>query len=307
MTTSPETARSDDWPAALALLFQYLDAEARDCNSRDVLAQLAGSTVNPEGLFVLREAGAIVGVQMCVPLPGAMALMWLPQSRDGPRRIEREDRLLQHAQRWLRDRGVKLAQALFPCDGLPDTAALERHGFDHLTRLWYLRHRLDAAIDRAPSRLDVRRADTDHPTFVATLLRSYQGTLDCPEINGVRTVDEILEGHRSQGLHDPGLWWLAKLEGQPAGVALLARMPETGDWDVAYVGVVPELRRRGIGRDLMLRILHACRADRAAGVTVSVDGRNSPACQLYRQLGFEPVDRREVLLAIWRQKEPRTE
>jgi len=35
-------------------------------------------------------------------------------------------------------------------------------------------------------------------------------------------------------------------------------------------------------------------------VTLSVDGRNLPALQLYRDLGFAPYDRREVYLAIWR-------
>jgi ribosomal protein S18 acetylase RimI-like enzyme len=300
MSTALETARSDDWPAALALLFQHLDNEARDRNVCDVLTQLSSGALSPEGIFILRDGGQIVGAQMCVAVPGAMAFVWLPQCREGPGQVEREDQLVRHTAAWLRERGVKLAQALFACDAVPDTTALERHGFDHLTRLWYLRHKLGGAIDQAPSRLDIRSADTDTELFVATLLRTYEGTLDCPEINGVRTVAEILEGHRSQGQHDPALWWLASLYDQPAGVGIVARMPDTGEWDVAYIGVVPELRQRGIGRELMLRILHACRVEKVAGVTVSVDGRNMPACQLYRQLGFEPVDRREVFLAIWR-------
>ena len=42
------------------------------------------------------------------------------------------------------------------------------------------------------------------------------------------------------------------------------------------------------------------RAADASGVTLSVDGRNEPAQFLYRKLGFEVFDRREVYLAIWR-------
>src|SRR5262249_52851092 len=132
------------------------------------------------------------------------------------------------------------------------------------------------------------------------LMQTYQGTLDCPEINDVRTVDEILDGHRSQGQHDPALWWHVSLNGQPAGVVLLTSIPESGDWEVAYVGVVPEMRRRGIGRELIHRVLHEARTAGVPGVTLSVDGRNGPAWELYRRLGFEPFERREVFLAIWR-------
>ena len=36
-----------------------------------------------------------------------------------------------------------------------------------------------------------------------------------------------------------------------------------------------------------------------AEVTLSVDMRNHPARALYRGLGFEPYDVREVYLAVW--------
>src|SRR5262249_802296 len=154
------------------------------------------------------------------------------------------------------------------------------NGFVHLTHLAYLRHHLDTPL-AAPVRLAFQRADVDGGTFVATLMRTYEGTLDCPEINDVRTSDEILDGHRGQGRHDPALWWLATLDGLPAGVVLLTVIPDSGEWDVAYVGVVPELRRRGLGRELMLRVLGEARAASVPGVTLSVDGRNGPAWELY--------------------------
>jgi ribosomal protein S18 acetylase RimI-like enzyme len=116
----------------------------------------------------------------------------------------------------------------------------------------------------------------------------------------VRTVEEILDGHRSQGRHDPRRWWLATDAGQAVGVALVSLTPESGEWDVMYVGVVPAARRRGFGREMMLKVLLEAAADGVPGVTLSVDGRNDPAWHLYRALGFEPFDRREVFLAILR-------
>ena len=80
---------------------------------------------------------------------------------------------------------------------------------------------------------------------------------------------------------------------------MLTEMPETGDWEVAYMGVVPEARRYGFGREMLLHALCEARAADAPTVTLSVDVRNQPAWKLYRSLGFEPYDQRVVYLAIF--------
>ena len=137
-------------------------------------------------------------------------------------------------------------------------------------------------------------AACDRAVFHATLLRTYQHTLDCPEVNGVRTVEEIIEGHRNQGVHDPNRWWLAWHERTPVGVLLMTEMPEWGSWDVAYVGVVAAARGRGFGRELTLKALYEARAAAQTQVTLAVDARNEPAWDLYRAAGFEAYDQREV-------------
>jgi ribosomal protein S18 acetylase RimI-like enzyme len=69
---------------------------------------------------------------------------------------------------------------------------------------------------------------------------------------------------------------------------------------VAYLGVVPEARGRGLGMELIARALREAWAAGVRSVTLSVDARNRPAWKLYQAAGFEPHDRREVYLAIWR-------
>jgi ribosomal protein S18 acetylase RimI-like enzyme len=130
-------------------------------------------------------------------------------------------------------------------------------------------------------------------------LETYEGTLDCPEVNGVRELDEIITGHRSQGTHDPARWRLVSDENGPVGVLLLAEIPEWNSLDVSYLGVVPGQRRRGIGKDMMRWSLGEALAAGCSQVTLSVDERNRPAWSLYRELGFDSYDRREVYLAIW--------
>jgi ribosomal protein S18 acetylase RimI-like enzyme len=236
-------------------------------------------------------------------VPGASGLLWPPQALPDPRRGQVEDHLVRHAADWLRGRGAKLGQALLTPAEAPLAPPLERNGFAHVTSLWYMRHdlKLPYALVRAPERLAYRSyRDGDPDVFHRTLLRTYEDTLDCPEVNGVRDLAEVLEGHRAQGPYDPGRWWLALDGDQPVGVLVLSAVPEWEAWDVAYVGVVPEARGRGWGRELMHRALRAAHASEATHLTLSVDARNRPAWRLYLALGFEAYECREVYLAVWR-------
>lgn len=296
-------ARPDEWSDALRLLFRDLEVDERERRVTSALGLLRSGELDPAGLFVEHNAGGLAGVLVCLPVPGASALFWPPRSVADEHAAAREDRLVAHALEWVRSRGAKLSQGLLTVDESKLAGSLERNGFRRVTRLWYLCH--DAQL-AAPdlgrlARLDYRAYDPARPTvFHETLLRTYEGTRDCPEINGVRSIEEVITGHRAQGRFDPSRWWLALEADQPVGVLLLTEMPESGDWDVSYLGVVAGARRRGFGRELMLKALLEAKAASAARVTLSVDGRNDPALQLYRSLGFVPFDRRDVFLAVWR-------
>jgi ribosomal protein S18 acetylase RimI-like enzyme len=299
---TPEPARPDELPIAFRLLFHGLPAAERDERVGRALALVRQGALDPAGVLVERGPSGLLGALVCLPVAGAGALIWPPRSVADAHQLDREDRLMRQAESWLRQRGTKVAQALLPPDEAPLAAPLQRNGFTHVTHLWYLRRDLDAvvALPHASPSLVYRSFNTCAPdSFQQTLLRSYEETLDCPEVNGVRTIDEVITGHQAQGRFDPGRWWLALRADQPVGVLLLNDLPESGDWEVAYMGLVPEARRQGLGRQLLLKALQQARAAGVRYVTLSVDGRNQPAWQLYVGTGFEPFDRREVYLAVW--------
>jgi mycothiol synthase len=299
MDAVPEPARTEDWGAAFRLIFQYLPPEECERRCANALHLLQRGELNPQGLFIVPGPNGPRGALLCLPVPGHSALLWPPGAVD-ERRTEHEDSLLRHACAWLRQRGVKLVQTLLsPVETFLATALL-RNGFTAVTRLWYMRHDLNLPVHglNTPARLDYQTFDDD-ALFRQTLLRTYEATLDCPEVNGVRHVEEVLEGHRAQGAFDPQRWWLVRGNGQPVGVLMMTEMPESGDWEVAYMGVVPEARRRGFGREMLLHALCEARAAEVPTVTLSVDARNEPAWKLYRSLGFEPYDQRVVYLAIF--------
>jgi ribosomal protein S18 acetylase RimI-like enzyme len=162
----------------------------------------------------------------------------------------------------------------------------------------HLEHSLDdlpAPEQRTELRLETFRS-VRHEQFTSVLQRTYEGTLDCPELNGVRTLDEIITGHRAEGKFSPDRWWLALHEDRPVGVVLLAELLDGLSWDLSYLGLAPEARGRGLGRALLDHALHFAREHLATRLILSVDGRNEPARRLYRAAGFTEFESREVLL-----------
>ncbi len=296
-------ARPRELEGAFRLIFRHVADAERDTRVANALHLVQQGELDPSGILVVTEGGSPVGAIACLPVPGASGLVWPPQAVAGPDQLAVEDALVRHATDWLHGRGARLGQCLLSADEVPLAEPLLRNGFAHVTSLCYMQHDL-APLPSPPdeARLTcVPYPDLPDPErFHDTLLRTYEGTQDCPEITGVRTVDEVIAGHRAQGKHDPRRWWLALAAGRPVGVLLLSEVPEWAAWDVAYVGVVPEARGHGHGRELMHRALAEARADGVARLTLSVDVRNLPAWELYTDLGFVPNDRREVFLAIWR-------
>jgi len=291
-----------DRTAALALAFWHLEPAERLARVGAALELIQRGELEPDGILGAWSGRRLVGAMIAAPVPGAGAAVWPPHiESDTPDSDAVADRLVQAAVAWLRQRGTKLAQVLLDPEDTARAAPLQRHGFHHTTGLWTLRHYLDLSAEQlgAPERLAFETYATADPAeFAAVVGRSYAWSQDFPEINGARTVEEAIVGHQSAGF-DPRRWWLARSGGEPVGVLLVNTAEEGDGWEVAYVGVVPEARRRGHGRELVGKALFEAKAAGQMFVGLSVDARNEPARALYRRLGFEPHERREVFLAVW--------
>jgi ribosomal protein S18 acetylase RimI-like enzyme len=294
-------AESDEQAAALRLTFSHLDPETRLARVAGGLELIDRGELDPAGILVARIAGRVVGAVVAAPVPGAGAAIWPPQVEPGIAPAVADD-LARHAAAWLRDQGVKLAQALLAPEDAGLAGPLLRAGFRRATALWYLRHDLElpAGLLGERERLTYTTFAVSGPAaFAAVLARTYDGTQDCPEISDARTAPEALAGHQADGF-DPNHWWLASAGGEAVGLLLVNPAVDGAGWEIAYVGVAPEHRRRGIGRELVLKALVEAKAAGQPSVSLAVDARNAPARELYRQLGFEPHESREVLLAVWR-------
>lgn len=292
--TSVTAAEPFEWMSALELFYSGLARAARDHQVLTSLDLLYGGEIRAEGLLVVREGRRIGGVLLAVPLEGAAGLLLPPRVR-GEADLERENLLVRAGLDFLRSRGAKVVHSILP--DLSSAAPLVRGGMDPITHLFYFQHdllRLPALPNPA---WQLRAFDPLNPSlFQQTLLRTYQQSLDCPELNDTRTVEEILAGHRAQGILRPDHWQLALVQEVPVGLILLCGLKDEPAWDLSYVGVVPERRGQGWGRALVSWGLQAAKEAGVPGLHLAVDERNEPALGLYRSLGFVEVARRVVLL-----------
>jgi len=126
--------------------------------------------------------------------------------------------------------------------------------------------------------------------------RTYEGTLDCPELFGLRDTADILASHRACGRHDPDLWWVAMRQDRAVGCALFNPYPDQGSVELVYLGLAPEIRGLGLGERLMTFALHHMARMSMQRVACAVDERNAPARRLYDRLGFSRFDAREALV-----------
>src|SRR4051812_34995292 len=215
-------AHPDELTAALRLAFRHHDPESRVARVAVGLDLIDRGELDPAGVLVARAGERILGAMVAAPVPGAAAAVWPPQVEPDVEPVV-ADALARHAADWLRNTGVRLAQVLLTPEDIALAVPLLRCGFRHTTTLLYLRHFLDLPTNvlAAPERLTYTPFPASDPaTFAAVLGRTYEGTLDCPEISGARSPEEALAGHQAGGF-EPEMWWLASAGRKPVGVLLV--------------------------------------------------------------------------------------
>ena len=136
----------------------------------------------------------------------------------------------------------------------------------------------------------------DHPADVADLHaaldRSYEQTLDCPGLTGLRPTPDIIESHASVGLFDPRNWWIARHRGSPEGCVLLNRLHDNRSVELVYIGLSTRLRGRALGMTLLTHAVRGLRGGPAVELHCAVDTRNTPALGIYETLGFQRIAER---------------
>lgn len=94
----------------------------------------------------------------------------------------------------------------------------------------------------------------------------------------------------------PRLAWIAFPaagdEDEARSIGFLVAQNGGPEWELENIAVLPEFRRRGVGRQLLLALLHHARALGAGRILLEVRASNQPAIRFYSLSGFQPSGRR---------------
>ena len=276
-------------PGDEAALVEFVDrARAWDMPTDLVCAAYADAQPEPSERDADAPPNDPVAASAALPSPGGAALVWF-----GPEPGRTPDHsatilTLQALQARAGAAGMRLLEALLPEGSDAAAQVLAGAGFTFLTRLLYMSRRArDAAPAVAPADdlTWLSYADGDDALFCAALEQAYEGSLDCPGLQGIRATADILAGHRATGRHDPHLWWVVQRGDDLAGVLLLTELP-AGALEIVYIGVSSRWRGTGVADALLSRAMTLAEARGASHVTLAVDRSNSPARRMYQRWGF---------------------
>lgn len=290
---------------ALALLYRHLPPAVARFQIEQALNDRREGRLDLGGLLRATHRGRLLGVLLAVEQPGKTAMVWPPTLAGRQHAEVAADALISRAAAWLASRGVRLAQAMLDPSDRVSGGRMQRNGFANITDLLYLDYsleiRLPTAVTHSRERTGIRYepySPERHRSFAAVVEETYRGSLDCPQLEGLRPIEEVLEGHRCTGRFDPRRWLLAAEGERPVGCLLLTEHTELRAWEVVYMGVVPSARGRGLGRELTLQALRLAGEDEVGRVLLAVDVNNYPARKVYSEVGFRQWDRRSVHMRI---------
>jgi GNAT superfamily N-acetyltransferase len=119
-----------------------------------------------------------------------------------------------------------------------------------------------------------------------------------PEAFGSTYAREVAFGEDEwrARLRGAGRWWLARRDGEVAGIVSGGREPGAPAHERAVYAlwVAPAGRRTGVGAELVRAVADWARSDGAAALSLRVAAGNDGARRLYLRLGFVPAPARPL-------------
>lgn len=292
-------ASPDAYPEVLSLVFRHLPAEDRGHRLRKLLEGARSGAGSLDGLWEARRGGRLVGGLLSEVQVGRTALVWPPRLVPGEPTVTGEQ-LLHRTSAFLVGRRVRVAHALLELGAEEDAAMLGAGGFGMLAELHYLAS-LEGSFPRsAPSTpLEFEPySSAAHERMARMVEATYEETLDCPQLNGVRDTEDVLAGYRATGVFDPTRWLLVEHQGRDVGCLLLNDHPEQENWELVYMGLVPRARGNGWGRHIARKAQWLTRQAGRPRLVLAVDAANAPAVRMYWLVGFQCWDRKRAFLKI---------
>ncbi|MEX0611088.1 MAG: GNAT family N-acetyltransferase [Pirellulales bacterium] len=249
-----------------------------------------------EPLYVALRGERLRGAAWIQRQTGKIALFWPPQLVPGEQTQTAFD-LAEAAAAVLDDTAIEMTQVLLPSADAGTVPVIQAVGFHRLAELLYMSCEAERFPTERPAaselEFEVYSARMRH-RLTALVERTYERTLDCVGLNGMRSIEDVINGYQETGVFRPENWRLVRDRGQDVGVLLLADHPAARHWELIYMGLAPEARGQGWGAQITGFAKWLARSAGVERIVLAVDAANTPALRMYRTAGFEMWDRRTV-------------
>ena len=297
--TEYAVAAPDQFQQALTRLLSYPGHVADAGQVASFAQSAAGRRMDLTRMRIATRAGRILYAICPVPLPGR-TVMLLSGTPADPQQREAADALLQQMVAEYAQSDNALLQVLIDPEDTAQLAMYRTAGFTQLAELIYL---------ECPGRILEYRLPEDgwqlltyapqrHELFARAVLASYEQTLDCPRLNGLRSIEDVIIGHKAAGEFEPRNWMVLMQEQVPCGVLLLSRIPASDALELTYVGLARFARGRGIASELLKLAIGRTVELGCRRLTTAADSLNKPALTMYVRAGMQRVGSRLALIRV---------
>lgn len=289
-----------DWPVALGLLFATFPVDEQQARIDSTLLAVRDGRLDLSGLRWAVEKDIPVGASLSMEQPDGVTLVWPPvvtTAATDPTAVEHA--LMTELTARLDASSARLGQILLDPAEITDASVYHQHGFSTVTNLDFLVRELNGTLPEMSAPPDWSTETFDEcrnaDRFAAVIEATYLGSQDCPVLEGLRTGREALASHRLSGQFCSDLWILYKVAEVDVAVVLLNKHPEQSAVELVYFGVIPDARGRGYGRIALIQALNVAAQHGCQLAFLAVDAKNSCAIEVYAQIGFTHLSRRQAL------------
>jgi mycothiol synthase len=291
--------RRPEIESALRILLATAKGPAPDSQVLDFLSFSIERGIDTNSLWIAIHQDRTVWAMLPVQNPGKTMLIFTPMHLLNHTPHDAVSQLSEAVSEHFAARGVQLAQMLIDPTSRPVIDLYRQTGFEELAELLYLQKavRKRTEFPAIPAEFELLNYSLQtHPKFAEIISRSYEQSLDCPALNGMRDMNDVILGHQATGEFDSDLWWVLMERGQPIAVLLMARLTHGSSLELVYLGVALESRGRGIGDMLMKLAFAKTAAEGKENLSLAVDSKNQPALGLYFRHGMRRIGSRVAML-----------
>ena len=291
-------AHDSELQSAVRLILATSGGHPDEMQVKEFLRLAGAHRDDAGGIWVAEQGERLQSAVMPVVSPGKTMLLFVPTHLHDQQQTILTRRLIDAVCARAAQQGVHLAQVLLEVHDQALHGILLACGFGKLAELLYLQAVVTKVAEPPlpPGCRWMTYSSSQHQLFASTILATYQSSLDCPGLNGLRTIDDILAGHRATGDFDPQHWFVLCENQQPVGAVLLSKVLRSDVTELVYLGLIPQRRGKGLADILMRRAAEVAMASKHGRLSLAVDAGNLPALKLYWRHGLQVIGRKQAML-----------